>query len=142
TAADGSVIDRAGGDTAGNADASVRDATMRADGEAGTTTPPALDSGFDAPDFGGNDATSNGGTITFESIGAAGWYPSRRDPASGQCDAFQSATCCMATANITSDALTPWDEDLIVSLRGPMDVKQMAVYQPDAGGAGAWGLVS
>jgi hypothetical protein len=46
----------------------------------------------------------------------------------------------MAKANITSDALTPWDEDLIVSLRGPMDVKQMAVYQPDA--VGAWNLVS
>ncbi|HMI88303.1 MAG TPA: DUF2403 domain-containing protein [Polyangiaceae bacterium] len=122
-------------------DSSVRDAITRSDGEAGTTTPPALDAGFDAPDFGGSDAVSNGGTITFETIGAAGWYPSRRDPASGQCDAFQSSTCCMAKANITSDALTPWDEDLIVSLRGPMDVKQMAVYQPDPS-SGAWNLVS
>ena len=144
TAVDGTVIDRTLGDTAetGNADTSVRDATMRADGEAGTTTPPALDSGFDAPDFGGDDAVSNGATITFESIGAAGWFPSRRDPAMGPCDAFQSSTCCMAKADITSAALTPWDEDLIVSLRGPMDVKQMAVYQPDANNAGSWGLVS
>jgi hypothetical protein len=125
----------------GAADTSARDATTRADGEAGTSTPPPLDSGFDAPDFGSGDAVSNGGTITFESIGAAGWYPSRRDPAAGACDAFQSSTCCMAKANITSDALTPWNEDLIVSLRGPMDVKQMAVYQPDAA-SGAWNLVS
>ena len=138
-----STVDRANGDRASDAAATAdisRDATTRADGEAGTSTPPPLDSGFDAPDFGGGDAVSNGGTITFESIGAAGWYPSRRDPAAGPCDAFQSSTCCMAKANITSDALTPWDDDLIMSLRGPLDVKQMAVYQPDAGGA--WNLVS
>jgi hypothetical protein len=104
--------------------------------------PPPHDASFDAPDSGVRDPLSNGGTITFESIGAAGWYPSRRDPALGPCDAFQSATCCMAKASIASDALTPWDEDLIVSLRGPMDVKQLAVYQPDPSNAGAWSLVS
>lgn len=138
------IVDRAVSERGANdtADTSVRDANSRADGEAGTSTPPPLDSSFDAPDFGGDDAVSNGGTITFESIGAAGWFPSRRDPAAGPCDAFQSSTCCMAKANITSDALTPWDEDLILTLRGPMDVKQMAVYQPDASNAGAWGLVS
>jgi hypothetical protein len=130
---DASTQDRSNGAT----DTGARDQS-RADAD--TSTPPPLDSGFDAPDFGGTDPVSNGGTITFESIGAAGWYPSRRDPASGQCDAFQSSTCCMAKANIASDALTPWDDDLIMSLRGPMDVKQFAVYQPD--NAGGWGLVS
>jgi hypothetical protein len=139
-AVDRAENDRSTSDVA-DIDASARDATIRRDGEAGTTPPP-LDAGFDAPDYGGGDAVSNGGTITFESIGAAGWYPSRRDPAAGSCDVFQSSTCCMARANITSDALTPWDEDLILSLRGPMDVKQMAVYQPDANSGGAWNLVS
>ena len=137
SAMDRAVEDRTAIDSA---DTGARDATARADGEAGTTTPPVLDSGFDAPDFGGNDPVSNGATITFQSIGAPGWFPSRRDPATGPCDAFQSASCCMAKANITSDALTPWDEDLIMSLRGPIDMKQMAVYQPDS--TGAWGLVS
>jgi hypothetical protein len=103
---------------------------------------PPLDSGFDSPDLGVSDPVSNGGTITFESIGAAGWYPSRRDPAAGPCDAFQSSTCCLAKENITSDALTPWDEELILTLRGPMEVKQMAVYQPDVSNTGAWTLVS
>ena len=144
SAIDRAVTERAAVDIeeAGPADTSVRDVTSRADAEAGTITPPALDAGFDAPDFGGGDAASNGATITFESIGAAGWFPSRRDPAAGACDAFQSSSCCMAKANITSDALTPWDEDLIMSLRGPIDVKQMAVYQPDASNAATWGLVS
>ncbi|MET0595096.1 MAG: DUF2403 domain-containing lipoprotein [Polyangiaceae bacterium] len=126
------MTDRSNGSTDGARDQSSRDADA--------SSPPPLDSGFDTPDFGGTDPVSNGATITFESIGAAGWYPSRRDPTSGQCDAFQSSTCCLAKANIASDALTPWDDDLIMSLRGPMDVKQFAVYQPD--NAGGWGLVS
>jgi hypothetical protein len=140
----GTTLDAAVSDKSppeGDASSELRDAALRADAD-GSATPPVLDAGFDAPDFGSNDPLSNGGTITFESIGAAGWFPSRRDPAGGACDAFQSATCCMAKANITSDALTPWDQDLIMTLRGPIDVKQMAVYQPDANNAAAWGLVS
>jgi hypothetical protein len=140
----GSAIDVGVSDNsfpATDASSELRDGATRADADA-SATPPVLDAGFDVPDFGGDDPVSNGGTITFESIGAAGWFPSRRDPASGSCDAIQSATCCMTKANITSDALTPWDEDLIMTLRGPIDVKQLAVYQPDANNAGAWGLVS
>jgi hypothetical protein len=102
---------------------------------------PGLDAGVGAPGLdGGLDPASHGGTITFESIGAAGWYPSRRDPDAGPCDAYQSSTCCLAKDEITSDQLTPWDEDLILTLRGPMLVSQMAVYQPGAGTA--WNLVS
>src|SRR5690242_19715356 len=41
---------------------------------------------FDPDDL---DAPSHGGTITFQEIGAPGWYPSRRDPAVGPCDAYE-----------------------------------------------------
>lgn len=95
--------------------------------------------GLGPPDLPPGDPPSHGGTITFESIGSPGWYPSRRDPAIGPCDAYQSDDCCLAHYDISSDALTPWDEDLIMTLRGPMQVKQLAVYQPDGG---SWGLVS
>jgi hypothetical protein len=88
------------------------------------------------------DATSDGGTITFQNIGAAGWYPSERDPAVGPCDAYSSGSCCMGKHVITSDSLTPWNEDLIMTLRGPMTVKQIDVYQPDSANPGAWMLVS
>jgi hypothetical protein len=103
-----------------------------------------LDAGLGAPAFGdaAADPPSHGGSITFQSIGAAGWYPSRRDPAIGPCDAYRSSTCCLATNTITSDALTPWDEDLIMTLRGPMQVKQLAVYQPGAATGAPWQLVS
>ncbi|HEY4186570.1 MAG TPA: hypothetical protein VGP07_15950 [Polyangia bacterium] len=80
---------------------------------------------------------SDGATITFTGIGAAGWMPSRRDPASGTCDAYSSGTCCMAKLDITDDQMTPWDQDLIMTLRGPMLVAQLAVYQPSAAD-GAW----
>jgi len=94
---------------------------------------------FDAGDL---DEASNGGTITFQSIGEAGWYPSRRDPASRQCDAYLSGECCMARHELTTDELTPWNEELILTLRGPVLVKQLVVYQPSGASAEPWQVVS
>ena len=88
------------------------------------------------------DATSDGATITFQNIGAIGWYPSRRDPAVGPCDAYSNGSCCQAKHYLTNDSLTPWNEDLIMTLRGPMIVKQIAVYQPNAANVNLWDLVS
>jgi hypothetical protein len=92
-------------------------------------------------DEGDLDPPSHGGTITFQDIGAAGWYPSIRDPAVGPCDAFASDTCCLARHEVSGDGLAPWDEELSLTLRGPLRVKQLAVYQP-TGDAAAWHLVS
>jgi hypothetical protein len=94
---------------------------------------------FDPGDL---DAASHGGTITFQQIGAAGWYPSRRDPSSGMCDARKTDTCCLTKHDIAGTDLTPWDEDLIMTLRGPIALKQFATYQPSGAGASTWKLVS
>jgi hypothetical protein len=104
---------------------------------------PAVGGGLGAATFaaGELDPPSNGGTITFEQIGAAGFFRSRRDPATGPCDALNTAGCCMTKNTITGDALTPWDEDLIMTLRGPLLLKQFATYEP-ASVAGSWQLVS
>jgi hypothetical protein len=96
------------------------------------------------------DQTSHGGTVTFQNIGAAGWYPSLRDPSTGPCDYVKETrncfganmTCCQTKRVITSDSLTPWNEDLIMSLRGPMIIKQIAVYQPNAANVNVWDKVS
>jgi hypothetical protein len=88
------------------------------------------------------DAPSNGGTITFQNIGLAGSFPSVRDPAVGPCDAVSAAGCCRTSFAITSNMLTPWDEDVIMTLRGPLLVKQIAVYQPTAGNTAQWQLAS
>lgn len=74
------------------------------------------------------DAASDGGTLTFTSLGKAGFYPSRRDPASGMCDVYSNGTCCMTKHQLTDDKLTPWNEELIVTLRGPIQLKQFVVY--------------
>lgn len=102
--------------------------------------PPApRDSGVVVPPPDAGDAPSHGGTITFERIGATGWYPTRTDPATGTCDAYSANGCCLNKKTVTSDQLTPWDEDLIVTLRGPMLVQRFAVYQPSGGD---WSRVS
>jgi Glycine-rich protein domain (DUF2403)/Putative TOS1-like glycosyl hydrolase (DUF2401) len=88
------------------------------------------------------DDPSNGGTITMQMIGAVGSYPSVRDPASGTCDAFNAMGCCMTKHQLTDDMLSPWNEELIMSLRGPMLVKQFVVYQPPTTGADHWSVVS
>ena len=110
------------------------DAAQAIDG----STPPIDGGGLGAFDAGAMVTASHGGTITFQEIGAAGWYPSRRDPASGECDAVQTDTCCMTKHELTSTALTPWDEDLIMTLRGPMSVRQLVIYQPLAANSGDW----
>jgi hypothetical protein len=88
------------------------------------------------------DPPSNGGTITFQNIGKAGWFPSRRDPATGPCDFANTAGCCKTRFDITSDKLTPWDEDLIMTLRGPLLIKQLVAYQPNPADASQWLLTS
>lgn len=103
-----------------------------------------LDGGIGPASFepGESDPASHGGTLTFTNIGATGWYPSRRDPDVGPCDAFDQNACCLAVEQVDSDQLTPWDRDLVLTLRGPLIAKQLAVYQPAAGGGDAWTLVS
>lgn len=97
-----------------------------------------------AAEFGAGDldAASDGGTLTFQNLGKAGAYPSRRDPASGMCDRYSNGACCMTAKPVASDKLTPWDEELIVTLRGPIQVKQFVVYTPAAGNPQQWNVAS
>jgi hypothetical protein len=124
----------------------VRDASKPgepAGADAGEAIAPVVtDGGLGPASFvdGDLDPPSHGGTITLQQIGASGWYPSRRDPKAGPCDAYQRDSCCMAKHEVASTQLTPWDEELILILRGPLALKQLAVYQPAS--AGSWSLVS
>lgn len=88
------------------------------------------------------DVPSHGGTLTFQGLGAAGWYPSSRDPALGVCDAYHVGQCCMAKHVLADSGITPWDEELILTLRGPMLIKQISVYQPDGADKNSWNRVS
>jgi hypothetical protein len=104
-------------------------------GRAEAGAPAAGSGGGGAPataDAAAAGVSSHGGTITFREIGAPGFYPSRRDPSSSECTAYQQGACCMARHEIASDALTPWNEELIMTLRGPLLAQRITVYQPSA----------
>jgi len=128
---------------AGGAHSGIATSSSATSSTAGTGTGGAAVPGLGPASFapGELDAPSHGGTITFEQIGATGWYPSLRDPATGPCD-YDAGSCCLTEYDITSNALTPWDEDLVMTLRGPMLVKQIAVYEPTFSNPDEWALVS
>lgn len=122
-----------GGGTAAGSTAGASSAGGSAQVSGGGSAAP---SGGDAPaelgparfDEGELDAATDGGTLTFQGLGKAGFYPSRRDPDSGACDAYHEGACCMTRHLLKDDQLTPWNEELILTLRGPMQIKQLAVY--------------
>lgn len=107
--------------------------------------------GSPAPDAAG--PVTRGGTLTFLNIGAPGYWGRRieAEPGDPRCD-VQAETltyswggsefCCRTTHEVTSDRLTPFNEQLSLVLDGPLRVKQLAVYQPLGDASGPWGLRS
>lgn len=97
-------------------------------------------------------APTRGGTLTFTNIGAPGYWGRRieAEPGDPRCD-VQSETinygwgsefCCRQKHEVTSDHLTPFNEQLHMVLDGPLKVKQFVVYQPLADNAGPWAIRS
>jgi len=95
---------------------------------------------------------TRGGTLTFTNIGATGYWGRRIEaqPGDPRCD-VQSETidfgwgsefCCRTRHEVTSNQLTPFNEQLTMVLDGPLRVKQFAVYQPLSGNGGPWAIRS
>ncbi|MEI9942529.1 MAG: DUF2403 domain-containing lipoprotein [Pseudomonadota bacterium] len=88
-------------------------------------------------------AVTRGGTMTFQNVGAPGWWPRRIDRAAGDpaCD-YKDGTdtwgahCCMKQQTTDSATLAPFDEEMTLILKA-IDVKQLAIYQPQAAAANA-----
>ncbi|GEM_PF-798329 len=87
---------------------------------------------------------TRGGTMTFTNIGAAGWWPRRLDRPVGDpgCD-YKDGTdtwgghCCMTQAHTTSNALSPFDQELTLILKA-INVRQLAIYQPSSTTSSTW----
>ena len=87
---------------------------------------------------------TRGGTMTFTNVGAAGWWPRRieRDAGDPACD-YKDGTdtwgshCCMKQNETTSTTLAPFDEEMTLILKA-VEVKQLAIYQPEAGARSSW----
>ncbi|MDI1442512.1 DUF2403 domain-containing lipoprotein [Polyangium sp. 6x1] len=95
---------------------------------------------------------TRGGTLTFTNIGAEGYWGRRieAEPGDPRCD-VQSETldfgwgsefCCRTKHEVTSNLLTPFNEQLTMVLDGPLRVKQFAVYQPLGDRGGPWAIRS
>jgi hypothetical protein len=86
--------------------------------------------------------------MTFTNVGAAGWWPRRIDRPAGDpaCD-YKDGTdtwggrCCMKEYATTSTSLSPFDEEMTLILKA-IDVKQLAVYQPEPGNDTSWRRVT
>lgn len=97
-------------------------------------------------------APTRGGTMTFTNIGAPGWWGRRLDakPGDPRCDVesrtidfgWGSEFCCRTKHEVTSNRLTPFDEQITMVLDGPLSVKQVAIYQPLATSNGPWAIRS
>lgn len=106
----------------------------------------------DVPTVSTTGTVTRGGTLTFTNIGAPGWWGRRieAEPGDARCD-VQSETielpwggekCCRTKHEVTSDRLTPFDEQQTMVLDGPLRVRQLAVYQPLRNASGDWAIRS
>jgi hypothetical protein len=104
------------------------------------------------PETSNTGAPTRGGTLTFTNIGAPGSWGRRieAEPGDPRCD-VQSETidygwgsefCCRTSHEVTSDQLTPFNEQITMVLEGPLRVKMLAVYQPLAASDGPWAIRS
>ncbi len=87
-----------------------------------------------------------GGTMTFTSVGSAGFWPRRlnRDAGDPACDIKDGLDtwgghCCLSHHDSQSTTLSPFDEEMTLLLK-VANFKQIAVYQPSS--SATWSLVS
>jgi len=86
--------------------------------------------------------------MTFSNVGAAGWWPRRIDREAGDaaCD-YKDGTdtwgahCCMKKQATDSTHLAPFDQEMTLILKA-INVKQLAVYQPETPSASTWQRVT
>ena len=115
-------------------------------GSTGGTSAPVASDALGAYPFAAS-AVTRGGTMTFQNVGAKGWWPRRIDRKAGDpaCD-YKDGTdtwgahCCMKQQATESSTLAPFDQEMTLILKA-IDVKQLAVYQP-ATNTGAWQRVT
>jgi len=91
---------------------------------------------------------TRGGTMTFKNVGAPGWWPRRIDRKAGDaaCD-YKDGTdtwgghCCMKEQATDSTQLAPFDQEMTLIMKA-INVKQLAIYQPETAASDAWQRVT
>lgn len=93
--------------------------------------------GSDVPDGTGTPET----VITIDNLGTSGTYPRVTNMNPGTFGQACPADACVKQNTNVSGPLSPFDEELTLNLRGPLELYDLAVYQPGQAGA-SWTRVS
>lgn len=106
----------------------------------------------DPPPITSTGPVTAGGTMTFLNIGAPGWWGRRIEATEGdpRCNVqsevinygWGTEFCCRTRHEVTTDRLSPYNEQVSIVLDGPMKMRQFVVYQPVADAGGAWTIRS
>ncbi|EIN09943.1 hypothetical protein PUNSTDRAFT_52080 [Punctularia strigosozonata HHB-11173 SS5] len=86
-------------------------------------------------------AASTSGSLTavrYTHVGGDGSYQQVTDLVPGTFPTCSANPSCVKTTKTVSGNLAPFDEDLTVVMRGPMNVYNIAVYQPDNTTSATW----
>jgi hypothetical protein len=87
------------------------------------------DLGDDAPEGTGTPVS----TMTIKNVGGTGSYQRVTSMAPGVWQQTCPANACEKATTYVSGALAPFNEEMTVNFRGPMELYDLAVYRPDAG---------
>jgi hypothetical protein len=93
---------------------------------AASDTAALASTGDDTPDGAGTPET----VITIDHVGTAGTYPRVTSMNPGTFGQPCPADACMKTSESVSGPLSPFDEEITVVFRGPMEIYDIGVYQP------------
>ena len=90
--------------------------------------------------------------MTFTNIGAKGYWGRRTEAQAGDASCtvqseiikfpWGNESCCRARHEVTTDQLSPFNEELALVLDGPLRIKQLVIYQPLAANNGNWAIRS
>lgn len=94
-------------------------------------------SGSDTPDGTGTPET----VITINNVGTSGTYPRVTSMNPGTFGQTCPADACVKQNTSISGPLTPFNEEMTLNLRGPLELYDLAVYQPVQPG-GSWSRMS
>ena len=90
--------------------------------------------------------------MTFTNIGAKGYWGRRIEAQAGSASCnvqseilkfpWGDESCCRTKHDVTSDKISPFNEELGLVLDGPLRIKQLVVYQPLDATDGNWAIRS
>lgn len=80
--------------------------------------------------------------LKYTNVGGSGTYQQVTQMIPGQFPTCSINPSCITTPKTISGPLAPYDEDMTFNFRGPMNLYNIAIYQPSDPSAATWSRVS